>query len=54
MGLTVSCARCHDHKYDPVPTADYYALYSVMNSCIVPSGVSDHQRGTGCGGSSGV
>jgi mono/diheme cytochrome c family protein len=36
MGLTVSCARCHDHKYDPVPTADYYALYSVMNSCIVP------------------
>jgi hypothetical protein len=37
MGLTVSCARCHDHKYDPVPTADYYALYSVMNSCIVPT-----------------
>lgn len=36
MGLTVSCARCHDHKYDPVPTADYYALYSVMNSSIVP------------------
>jgi len=36
MGLTVSCARCHDHKYDPVPTADYYALYSVMNSCVVP------------------
>ncbi len=33
MGLTVSCARCHDHKYDPIPTADYYSLYGVfMNS----------------------
>ena len=33
MGLTVSCARCHDHKYDPIPTADYYALYGVFDSC---------------------
>jgi hypothetical protein len=33
MGLTVACARCHDHKYDPVPTADYYALYGVFASC---------------------
>jgi mono/diheme cytochrome c family protein len=30
MGLTVACARCHDHKYDPIPTADYYALYGVF------------------------
>ncbi len=33
MALTVGCARCHDHKYDPIPTADYYALYGVFDSC---------------------
>ena len=32
MGLTVQCARCHDHKYDPIPTADYYSLYGVFQS----------------------
>jgi hypothetical protein len=31
QGLTISCARCHDHKYDPVPTQDYYALYGVFS-----------------------
>jgi hypothetical protein len=31
MGLTVSCARCHDHKFDPVPTEDYYSLYGVFS-----------------------
>jgi len=36
MGTTVSCARCHDHKYDPVPTTDYYALYGVLRSVEVP------------------
>ena len=39
MGLTVACARCHDHKYDPIPTRDYYSLYGVFQSCaerIVP------------------
>ncbi len=30
QGLTVSCARCHDHKFDPIPTKDYYALYGVL------------------------
>jgi len=33
LGLTVSCARCHDHKYDPIPTQDYYSLAGVFQSC---------------------
>ncbi len=32
MGLTVSCARCHDHKFDPIPTADYYALAGIFRN----------------------
>ncbi|MCX6592376.1 MAG: PSD1 and planctomycete cytochrome C domain-containing protein [Acidobacteria bacterium] len=32
LGLTIACARCHDHKLDPIPTADYYALYGVLSS----------------------
>ena len=36
LGLTVSCARCHDHKYDPIPTADYYSLHGVFLSTEEP------------------
>ena len=32
MGLTLGCARCHDHKFDPVPTEDYYALAGIFRS----------------------
>jgi hypothetical protein len=34
MGLTVSCARCHDHKFDPIPTADYYSIYGVFDASV--------------------
>lgn len=40
QGLTVSCARCHDHKFDPISAADYYSLYGVMESSrftVVPA-----------------
>lgn len=36
QGLTVTCARCHDHKFDPLPTADYYSLYGVFASSVEP------------------
>ena len=36
LGMTVSCARCHDHKYDAIPTADYYSLYGVFASSQIP------------------
>ena len=36
MALTVGCARCHDHKFDPIPTKDYYSLYGVFASSTEP------------------
>ncbi len=36
MGLSVTCARCHDHKFDPIPTADYYGIYGVFSSSNEP------------------
>ena len=36
LGLTVSCARCHDHKFDPIPTSDYYSLYGVFANSAEP------------------
>jgi len=48
MGLTVACARCHDHKYDPIPTRDYYSLYGIFQSCaerLVPAGEPERTSG---------
>ena len=36
MGLSLQCARCHDHKYDPIPIADYYSLYGVFDASQMP------------------
>ena len=36
MGLTLSCARCHDHKFDPISTRDYYGLYGIFASTNYP------------------
>ncbi len=43
QGLTVACARCHDHKFDAIPTTDYYSLYGIFEStrfALIPSGMS--------------
>jgi len=36
MGLTAACARCHDHKYEPISAEDYYALHGIFASCAIP------------------
>jgi mono/diheme cytochrome c family protein len=36
QGLTIGCARCHDHKFDPIPMKDYYSLYGVFASSVEP------------------
>ena len=37
LGLTVSCARCHDHKFDPIPQKDYYSLYGIFANSALPT-----------------
>jgi mono/diheme cytochrome c family protein len=37
LGLTLACARCHDHKFDPITQADYYALHGVFRSTTQPT-----------------
>jgi hypothetical protein len=36
MGVTIGCARCHDHKFDPIPIKDYYSLYAIFNNSNEP------------------
>jgi hypothetical protein len=44
LGLTVACARCHDHKYDPIPQKDYYALYGFFSSTRYPFAGSENDQ----------
>ena len=41
LSLTVSCARCHDHKFDPISQRDYYALFGILGSCRPGRAVTD-------------
>ena len=47
LGLTASCARCHDHKFDPVPTTDYYALAGIFRSTDLCNGLKNKMGGGG-------
>lgn len=44
LGLTLSCARCHDHKFDPIPTRDYYALGGIFAGTKIVRNLSDFWR----------
>ena len=48
LGLTLECARCHDHKFDPITTADYYALAGIFKSTRTMKQIVD-KRGKGDG-----
>jgi cytochrome c553 len=47
LALTVGCARCHDHKFDPIPTADYYAIAGILTSTDDAVGVRSKMGGAG-------
>ena len=40
LGMSFSCARCHDHKFDPIPTKDYYALAGIFRGLVMLNGQS--------------
>lgn len=44
LGLSVACARCHDHKHDPIPTRDYYALAGIFQSTDTLYGASGNEK----------
>ncbi len=46
MGLTLGCARCHDHKFDPIPTRDYYAMAGIFRSTRTLQGESQQYVST--------
>lgn len=44
MGISVACARCHDHKHDPIPTKDYYALAGIFSSTETLYGAAGNEK----------
>jgi hypothetical protein len=50
MALSVACARCHDHKFDPIPTADYYSMVGIFRSTDVLGGVKTGNNKNGYSG----
>jgi hypothetical protein len=44
LGLTLACARCHDHKFDPISRADYYGLYGIFASTLYPFPGSEENK----------
>jgi mono/diheme cytochrome c family protein len=51
LGLTVACAQCHDHKFDPIPTKDYYSILSIFRNTkldsyplVPPATVEDYNK----------
>lgn len=44
LGLSVACARCHDHKHDPIPTRDYYALAGIFRSTETLYGAAGNEK----------
>ncbi|GAA4462949.1 PSD1 and planctomycete cytochrome C domain-containing protein [Novipirellula rosea] len=45
LGMSVACARCHDHKFDPIPQTDYYALAGIFNNTTVYFGTPASKYG---------
>ncbi len=44
LGLSIACARCHDHKHDPIPTRDYYALAGIFSSTETMWGAAGKEK----------
>ena len=47
LGLTVGCAQCHDHRYDPIPQADYYRLRAVFEPALDPPALAAARAAAG-------
>ena len=44
LGMTIACARCHDHKFDPIPQTDYYAIAGIFHSTETLAGIQPGRR----------